>query len=96
MGAKVKVMDRGRTPLSLAAEHGHAAVAAVVKLLLETEEMDADSNRGDDRTPLSFATAHACGELAKLLLETGRVDVDSKDAVILGCAWKRGGREVIT
>lgn len=77
MGANAEVMDRGRTPLSFAAEYGHDAV---VKLLLETEGVDADSNRGDDRTPLSFAAEHDRGEVVKLLLETGRVDVDSKDA----------------
>lgn len=57
----------------MAAEHGHEAV---VKLLLETEGMDADSNRGDDRTPLSLAAEHDHREMVKLLLETGRVDVD--------------------
>jgi ankyrin repeat protein len=77
MGANVEVMDRGRTPLSLAAEHGHEAV---VKLLLETEGVDADSGRGDDRTPLSYAAEHDYVEVVKLLLETGRVVVDSKDA----------------
>lgn len=77
MGANVEVMDRGRTPLSLAAEHGHETV---VNLLLATEGVDADSGRGDDRTPLSYAAEHDYTEVVKVLLATGRVDVDSKDA----------------
>lgn len=77
MGANVEVRYQGRTPLSLAAEHGDEAV---VKLLLETEGVDADSGRGDDRTPLSYAAEHDRVEVVKLLLESGRVDVDPKDA----------------
>jgi hypothetical protein len=99
VGAKVKVMDRGRTPLSLATEHGHTAV---VELLLETEEVDDDSNRGDDRTPLSFAAAHACGGSGQAITSdwSGRCGLKGRrpmDAVILGCElWKRGRGEVIT
>lgn len=77
MGAKVDVMERGRTLLSWSAEHGHEAV---VKLWLETERVNPDSKRFDNRTPLSFAAEHDREEVIKLLLETGRVHVDTKDA----------------
>lgn len=38
MGVKVKAMNLGLTPLSLATEHGHTVL---VKLFLETEQANA-------------------------------------------------------
>jgi ankyrin repeat protein len=50
----------------------------VVKLLLETGKVNADSkDSGYDRTPLSWAARNGHAAVVKLLLETGKVDVDS-------------------
>ena len=64
--------DNSRTPLSWAATGGHDTV---VKLLLRAEGVDADSKDKDNRTPLSLA-AKSGHEAVKLLLETGKVDVN--------------------
>ncbi|KAF3318690.1 hypothetical protein TWF173_006705 [Orbilia oligospora] len=67
--------DRGRTPLSYAAEGGYADV---VKLLLETGRVEPDPvlpRAG--RTPLSYAAAGGHLAVVQLLLDTGRVDPDS-------------------
>jgi ankyrin repeat domain-containing protein 50 len=68
-----KDTNNGRTPLWWAAENGHEAV---VKLLLET--MDVDSKDTDGQTPLSWAAERGHEAVVKLLLETGKMDVDSK------------------
>ncbi|KAI1847679.1 hypothetical protein JX265_013939 [Neoarthrinium moseri] len=65
----------GRTPLSWAAENGHIEV---VKLLLETEQVEVDSKDNGGQTPLSWAAENGHIEVAKLLLKTEQVDVDSK------------------
>ena len=70
----------GRTPLSLAAENGQAAI---VQLLLESSKVEADSKAtgmvSAGRTPLSFAAEGGHTAIVKLLLKTGKVDADSKD-----------------
>ncbi|KAK5137428.1 hypothetical protein LTR08_009006 [Meristemomyces frigidus] len=66
----------GRTPLSLAAEHGHDRV---VKALQVTGEANVDAKDRDDRTPLSFAAAGGHEGVVKMLLASGKVIVDAKD-----------------
>jgi ankyrin repeat protein len=64
----------GRTPLSWAAEKGHEAM---VKLLLETGQIDINFKDRKGPTPLWWATESGHEAVVKLLLETGQVDVNS-------------------
>jgi len=68
--------DYGRTPLSLAAEEGHEAI---VRLLVERDDVEGDSKDKDDRTPLWWAAARGHAGVVRLLLESKKVNVDSKD-----------------
>jgi hypothetical protein len=52
---------------------------AVVKLLLITGKVDADSKDKDGRSPLSWAPENGHEAVVKLLLNRGKVDVNSKD-----------------
>lgn len=77
-GGHVEVTDiHGRTPLFWAACKGHEAV---VKILLDTEYVDADNKDSKGETPLLAAAQYGHAVVVKLLLETGRVDVNSKVA----------------
>ena len=51
----------------------------MVKLLLDTGEVDINSRDYSSRTPLSFAAQGGHETVVKLLLDTGEVDVDSRD-----------------
>jgi ankyrin repeat protein len=51
---------------------------AVVKLLLDTGQVDVDSKGNNGRAPLWWAAENGHGAVVKLLLDTGQVDVDSK------------------
>ncbi|KAK3935766.1 hypothetical protein QBC46DRAFT_461901 [Diplogelasinospora grovesii] len=66
------------TPLSYAAGTGYEAV---VKLLLDSGEVDTDSRDEHGWTPLSLAAMYGHGHEAvvKLLLDSGKVDVNVKD-----------------
>ncbi|KAK4993505.1 hypothetical protein LTR50_000435 [Elasticomyces elasticus] len=66
----------GRTPLSYAAERGYEAI---VRVLLETGEVDANSKDKEGLTPLSYAAIKGDEAVVRILLETGEVDADSKD-----------------
>lgn len=65
-----------RTPLSNAAQAGHENV---VKLLLDTRQVDVDSRDAKQRTPFSYAAARGHEGVVHLLLDTGGVDVNSQD-----------------
>ncbi|KAF8417386.1 hypothetical protein EV426DRAFT_376156 [Tirmania nivea] len=70
--------DNGRTPLSYAAENGHKDV---VRLLVEREDVDADSKNKSGRTPLSYAAENGHKDaVVRLLVEREDVDADSKDS----------------
>ena len=77
----------------------------VVKLLLDTGKVDADSK--DNKygpTPLSWAARRGHEAIVKLLLDTGKVDADSRDnkygrtplTIWGGGERARGGRETST
>ena len=52
---------------------------AVVRLLLDTGEVDADSRDKDGLTPLWWATESGYDVVVKRLLDTGKVGANSKD-----------------
>jgi ankyrin repeat protein len=68
--------DYGRTPLALAAEEGHEAVA---KLLLATGNVDVDSKDSTGWTALLWAARNGHETVVKLLLSRSGVDADSRD-----------------
>ncbi|RDK42561.1 hypothetical protein M752DRAFT_234637, partial [Aspergillus phoenicis ATCC 13157] len=77
MGIQYRDSEKGRTPLSWAAENGHETV---VKLLLGTQKVDINSKDSvHGQTPLFWAAENGHEAVVKLLLETQKVDVNSKD-----------------
>ena len=75
-GAEPNDKDKfGRTPLSWAAMRGHEAV---VKLLADRDDVEADSKDQWGRTALSHAVENGHVGVVKLLMEKG-ADAESKD-----------------
>jgi hypothetical protein len=68
-------VQRRMTGLHLTVYFG---VETVVKLLLDTGKVDADSKDEDSRAPLFLAADNGHEAIVKLLLDTGKVDADSK------------------
>ena len=83
----------GLTPVSWAARYGHEAV---VKLLVEWDDVEADSKVNGGRTPLSRVAFWGGGgvheAVVKLLVERDDVEADSKDyggrMPLLWTAWR--------
>jgi ankyrin repeat protein len=87
--------EHGRNALYHAAGAGHEAV---VRLLLETGQVDIDSKDNQGQTPLSWAAKKGDEAVVRLLLETGQVDIDSKDnqgQTPLSWAAKKGDEAVV-
>jgi hypothetical protein len=85
----------GRSPLSIAAQHGHEAV---VRLLLARDDVDVNSKDSSDRTPLLWAARNGHEATVKLFLARDDVDVNSKDSsdrTPLLMAARRGHEEVV-
>ena len=80
--------------LGLAAFNGHEVV---VKLLLETGEMDPDSKDEYGLRPLWRAVENGHEAVVRLLLETGKVDPDSKDGFGRTPLWRaaESGHEAV-
>ncbi|CAN9468700.1 unnamed protein product [Alternaria alternata] len=66
----------GWTPLSWAAENGHAAV---VKLLLDTCKADPNTKDESEWTPLLWAAQNGHTAVVKQLLDTGKADPNAED-----------------
>ncbi|KAI0424748.1 hypothetical protein F5Y09DRAFT_353104 [Xylaria sp. FL1042] len=77
-GASGKDKDVDSTNFLRASMFGHTSVA---RLLLDTDQVDADVNCKDknDRTPLHYAVNNNNSDLVQLLLDTGQTDVDCED-----------------
>jgi ankyrin repeat protein len=80
-------------PLIWALQNGNE----IVKLLLDSGKIDANSKDTRGQTPLSWAAENGHEAVVKLLLETGKVDVDSKDTWGRTPLWRaaENGHEVI-
>jgi ankyrin repeat protein len=73
----VDLKDRGgQTPLLLAAKHGHELV---VKALLNTNQVNINSQNNLEATPLLLAAMNGHDAVVKLLLDTGLADVNAKN-----------------
>ncbi|KFY17788.1 hypothetical protein V492_00386 [Pseudogymnoascus sp. VKM F-4246] len=68
--------SNGRTPLWIAAEHGREAV---VRLLVEREDVEADSKDEHGRTPLWIAAERGHKAVVRLLVERDDVEADLRD-----------------
>ncbi|KAI9843643.1 MAG: hypothetical protein M1837_006225 [Sclerophora amabilis] len=86
--------SEGRTPLSWAAQWGHEAV---VKLLVERDDVEAESKDKYGWRPLSHAARGGHEAVVKLLVERDDVEADSKDdrgqTPLFFAAW--GGQEAV-
>ncbi|KAK9769985.1 putative NACHT domain-containing protein [Seiridium cardinale] len=83
--------NSGRTALSYAAGTWKEQ-AETVEALLHSERVDSDARDQDGRTPFSYASERGHGRVMQLLVDTGKVSVDSRDSRGLTCLkWYRRG-----
>jgi ankyrin repeat protein len=83
------------TPLALAAKNGHEAI---IKLLVNTPDVDLNSRDEYDRTPLALAVENGREAIVKVLVDTPGVDLNSKGQLgrtPLALAAKNGHEAVV-
>jgi ankyrin repeat protein len=51
----------------------------VKHLIASNKNVDVDEKDDDERTPLAYTAEGGHGEVVRLLLETGKIDVNSSD-----------------
>ena len=86
--------ESGRTPLSWAAGVGQEAV---VRLLIERDDIDFNAGDYDGKTPLIWAAERGHEAVVRLLIERDGVDIDAKDnRGITPLMWAAGrGHEAV-
>lgn len=73
-------------------------VKTVIRLLLNTGKVDADSKDGDGQTPLLWASQNGHEVVVKPLLDIGKINANFKDRynrTPLYCAARNGNRAVV-
>lgn len=83
----------GRTPLSWAAEAGHAAV--VQELLMLADVVDVNSQNEDGKAPLSYAAECGNADVVQRLLVRQEIDINYDDAPPLALAARKGHEAVV-
>ncbi|KAF2967480.1 hypothetical protein GQX73_g6090 [Xylaria multiplex] len=84
-----------RTPLSYAAENGNETI---VRLLLDTKEIDPDLQGFNGRTPLSYAAENGNETIVRLLLDTKEIDPnlsDERNQTPLAYAAENGDEAIV-
>lgn len=71
--------------LSWASENGHDAV---VKLLLQAEGVDINSESFNGQTALSWASRSGLDSVVKLLLQIDGIDINPKDGCFIICTYQ--------
>ena len=84
--------NTGRTPLSWAAEAGHAAI---VQKLLMLAEVDVNSKNEDGKAPLSYAAECGNADVVQMLLVRQEIDINYEDAPPLALAARKGHEAVV-
>jgi ankyrin repeat protein len=78
-GMNINMTDEyGVTQLICATSRGHNA--AMVKMIVETESVNVDSEDSYKRTALSYAAPRGKTEMVEILLHTGKVNRKSRDS----------------
>jgi ankyrin repeat protein len=70
--------EYGVTPLICATPRGHNT--SMVKMIVETESVNVDSEDSHQRTALSYAASRGKTEMVEILLGTGKVNRKSWDS----------------
>ena len=98
LGADTNTRQDGNTPLLIASQNGHSAI---VKLLLQSSDIDVNVASKDGITPLIHASENGHTAIVKLLLNTPGILLNQSGSDEQGCptalteASKKGHSEIV-